>query len=82
MAGKTDLNDSLFSLNQSGRADTIAQSQIQTSSSMIAGGNKIEDFMIEKQLPKRAKSQKVRAYIYQCKDLPAADDDGLSDPFI
>jgi Ca2+-dependent lipid-binding protein len=25
---------------------------------------------------------KVRAYIYQCKDLPAADSNGTSDPFI
>lgn len=25
---------------------------------------------------------KVRAYIYQCKDLPSGDEDGLSDPFI
>jgi Ca2+-dependent lipid-binding protein len=28
------------------------------------------------------KSTKVRAYIYQCKDLPAADEDGSSDPYI
>ncbi len=27
-------------------------------------------------------SWKLRAFIYQCKDLPSADDDGGSDPFI
>ncbi len=27
-------------------------------------------------------SWKIRAYIYQCKDLPAADDNGTSDPYI
>ncbi len=32
--------------------------------------------------PKRMNSWKIRAYIYQCKDLPAADDNGSSDPYI
>ena len=32
--------------------------------------------------PKRAVPVKIRAYIYQCKDLPAADSNGTSDPFI
>jgi len=32
--------------------------------------------------PKRLNSWKIRAHIYQCKDLPAADDDGTSDPYI
>lgn len=32
--------------------------------------------------PKRLNSWKIRAYIYQCKDLPAADDEGTSDPYI
>lgn len=32
--------------------------------------------------PKRLNSYKVRCYIYQCRDLPAADSDGSSDPFI
>lgn len=32
--------------------------------------------------PKRLNSWKIRAYIYQCKDLPAGDDNGTSDPFI
>jgi len=31
---------------------------------------------------KRAHAIKIRAYIYQCKDLPAADSDGTSDPYI
>jgi len=31
---------------------------------------------------KRSAPVKVRAYIYQCRDLPAADADGSSDPYI
>ncbi len=31
---------------------------------------------------KRIGVKTVRAYIYQCRDLPAADEDGQSDPFI
>ena len=30
----------------------------------------------------RAHSVRIRAYIYQCKDLPAADSNGTSDPYI
>lgn len=33
-------------------------------------------------LNKRANTCKVRAYVFQCRDLPAADDDGLCDPFV
>lgn len=32
--------------------------------------------------PKRLMSWKIRAYIYQCKNLPAADSNGSSDPYI
>lgn len=32
--------------------------------------------------PKRPMNFKVRAFIYQCRDLPAADSDGNSDPYI
>jgi len=32
--------------------------------------------------PKRISSWKVRCYIYQCKDLPAADSEGSSDAYI
>jgi len=32
--------------------------------------------------PKRLNVFKVRCYLFQCRDLPAADDDGQSDPFI
>lgn len=32
--------------------------------------------------PKRLNAYKVRAYIFQCRDLPAADSDGQSDPYI
>ena len=30
----------------------------------------------------RCRPYKVRAYIYQCKNLTAADDDGMSDPYV
>ena len=32
--------------------------------------------------PKRLSAWKIRAYIYQCQDLPSADSEGSSDPFI
>jgi len=32
--------------------------------------------------PKRLSSYKIRCYIYQCRDLPAADSEGSSDPYI
>jgi len=32
--------------------------------------------------PKRAQPVAIRAYIYQCRDLPAADSNGTSDPFV
>jgi hypothetical protein len=32
--------------------------------------------------PKRLSSWKIRCFIFQCKDIPSADDDGASDPFI
>lgn len=32
--------------------------------------------------PKRMGSWKIRCYLFQCRDIPAADDDGSSDPFI
>ena len=32
--------------------------------------------------PKRMAIQKVRAYIFQCRDLPSADSDGTSDPYV
>ena len=35
-----------------------------------------------KKLSKRAHTVNIRAYIYQCRDLPAADSNGTSDPFI
>jgi len=31
---------------------------------------------------KRCNPVKVRCYIYQCRDLPAADSNGTSDPFV
>lgn len=36
----------------------------------------------KKNPPKRAHPVIIRAYIYQCKDIPAADSNGTSDPFI
>jgi len=35
-----------------------------------------------KKLSKRSDILKVRAYVFQCRDLPAADEDGQSDPYI
>lgn len=35
-----------------------------------------------KRMPRRPGNKKVRAYIFQCRDLPAADSDGTSDPFM
>jgi len=35
-----------------------------------------------KRIPRRPGNLKVRAYIFQCRDLPAADSDGSSDPFL
>ena len=35
-----------------------------------------------KPLPKRPKLFKVRVFIWQARDLPAADDSGSSDPFV
>ena len=32
--------------------------------------------------PKRVGAWKIRCFIFQCKDIPAADEDGSSDPFI
>ena len=32
--------------------------------------------------PKRLSVFKIRVYLFQCRDLPAADDDGQSDPYI
>ena len=32
--------------------------------------------------PKRLNVYKIRTYLFQCRDLPAADSDGQSDPFI
>ena len=33
-------------------------------------------------IPRRPGNLKARAYIFQCRDLPAADEDGTSDPFL
>ena len=38
--------------------------------------------MPEKKLPTRPVAKKVRAFIYQCKDLTPTDNNGLADPFI
>lgn len=32
--------------------------------------------------PKRLSSYRIRCFIFQCKDLPSADSDGSSDPYI
>lgn len=36
----------------------------------------------KKQLPKLPAAYRVRALIYQCKNLEAADDNGLADPYV
>lgn len=36
----------------------------------------------KKRPPMRLQSRKIRAYIYMCRDLPAADDNGTADPYI
>lgn len=36
----------------------------------------------KKMPPKRLEPVKIRAYIYQCRDLPAADANGTSDPYV
>ena len=35
-----------------------------------------------KRIPRRPDSAKIRCYLFQCKDLPAADEDGASDPLV
>lgn len=36
----------------------------------------------KKRLERRPVSMKIRCYLFQCKDLPAADEDGSSDPMV
>ena len=36
----------------------------------------------KKRLSRRPDSAKIRCYLFQCKDLPAADEDGASDPMV
>jgi hypothetical protein len=36
----------------------------------------------KKKVPKRSNPVKIRAYVYQCRDLPAADSNGTSDPYV
>ncbi len=33
-------------------------------------------------LARRPESAKIRCYLFQCRDLPAADEDGASDPLV
>jgi len=33
-------------------------------------------------MKKRPGNKRVRAFVYQCRDIPAADSDGTSDPFL
>ena len=40
------------------------------------------DSVWKKAPPKRLKSWKIRCFIFQCKDIPSADSDGTSDPYI
>ena len=36
----------------------------------------------KKRMKKRPISHKIRAFVFQARDLPAADDDGMADPMI
>ena len=36
----------------------------------------------KKRLSRRPDSAKIRCYLFQCRDLPAADEDGASDPMV
>jgi len=36
----------------------------------------------KKRMARRPESAKIRCYLFQCKDLPAADEDGASDPLV
>ena len=36
----------------------------------------------KKAAPRRMGAWKVRCYLFQCKDIPAADEDGTSDPYV
>lgn len=36
----------------------------------------------KEKISRRPPFNKVRAFIYQCKELPSADEDGLADPFV
>jgi hypothetical protein len=48
-----------------------------------SGPIKFDDFPAwKKPPPKRLNLKKIRAYIFQCRDLPSADNDGSSDPYI
>jgi hypothetical protein len=40
------------------------------------------DFKSWSALQTKGQAVKIRAYIYQCRDLPAADSNGTSDPFV
>jgi len=37
---------------------------------------------IRKNVPKRGQAINIRAFIYQCRELPAADAEGTSDPYV
>lgn len=43
---------------------------------------KRDDNRWTKRLARRPDSAKIRCYLFQCRDLPAADDDGSSDPLV
>ena len=55
---------------------------------IVEGVKEQNEFMVKenpvwhKPMDKRPDIMQVRAYIFQCKDLPAADDSGTSDPYI
>ena len=49
----------------------------------VNGPVRFEDYPAwSKRPPKRLDAKKIRCYIFQCRDIPAADDDGSTDAFI
>ena len=47
-----------------------------------SGVNLLKQSNWSKNLRRRPDSKKIRCYLFQCKDLPAADEDGASDPMV
>lgn len=60
----------------------ISAARLATDSGILRTVNFSQELAWKKDPPLRVKAFQVRVFIFQCKDLPAADSDGSSDPFI